>query len=246
LKLGKETKTARIKFCTFAQRDKAMQAAVGDVDLLFICYCGFYAGMRKDEIVEARPEWFDLDLNLIHVGRTETFSVKNKKDRSVPMHPEFREFLECYMKSGTFMLRPELVKGKGLYRYDFRKKFAALMKSVGLSWVTPHVMRHTFASLLATQDVSLFKIAKWLGDTLATTEKHYAHLVPQDDTIALLSAPAARTETTLTSKEIAVLQKKAKDYELALKELVPADVLEAYWVRLAEPKDPPEKLPKAA
>lgn len=245
VKVGEARKTVRVKFCTFAQRDKVFRAAADDDELLFICYCGYYAGMQKDEIVEARPEWFDLEHDLIHIEKTETFAVKNKQPRSVPLHPEFRKFLKRFKKSGPFMLKPERVKGKGLHRDDFRKKFAALMKSVRLAWVTPHVMRHAFASLLASQGVSLFKIAKWLGDTLATTEKHYAHLIPEDDTISLLSTPAARSETRLTAKEIAILQKKAKDYELALKELVPADTLEAYWVRVTNAKDHEEKLPEA-
>ena len=30
--------------------------------------------------------------------------------------------------------------------------------------MTPHIMRHTFASLLASAGVSIYKIAKWLGD----------------------------------------------------------------------------------
>ncbi len=31
-----------------------------DRELKFILYCGFHAGLRKGEIVQARPEWFDL------------------------------------------------------------------------------------------------------------------------------------------------------------------------------------------
>ena len=34
----------------------------------------------------------------------------------------------------------------------------------GLGWVTPHTMRHTFASLPACANCSLYKIAKWMGD----------------------------------------------------------------------------------
>lgn len=37
VKVGKASKTARKKFCTFAQRDKAMRAVAHDDDLLFIC-----------------------------------------------------------------------------------------------------------------------------------------------------------------------------------------------------------------
>jgi site-specific recombinase XerD len=59
-----------------------------------------------------------------------------------------------------------------------------------MNWVTPHVMRHTFASLLASQGCSLFKIAKWLGDTETTTANHYAHLMPTDPDIEKLTGGA--------------------------------------------------------
>ena len=54
------------------------------------------------------------------------------------------------------------------------------------SWITPHVARHTFASILAQKGESIYKIAKWLGDTTEVTEKHYAHLAPGDTAIAAL------------------------------------------------------------
>jgi hypothetical protein len=81
------------------------------------------------------------------------------------------------------MLEPDIAHGKGTYRYDFRRPFEKYMKEIGFEWVTPHIMRHTFALLLAIKGVSLYKIANWPGDTLATTEKHYAHLLPTDPDI---------------------------------------------------------------
>jgi integrase len=77
-------------------------------------------------------------------------------------------------------LKPEKVQGKARYRYDFRKPFEEYVRSKELDWVKPHVMRHTFASLLAIAGVSIFKIAKWLGDDVRVVERHYAHLLPQD------------------------------------------------------------------
>jgi len=44
-------------------------------------------------------------------------------------------------------------------------------------------MRRTFASLRVSAGVSIYKVAAWLGDRLATTEKHYAYLVPADEEI---------------------------------------------------------------
>lgn len=71
------------------------------------------------------------------------------------------------------------------------------MASIGYEWVTPHIMRHSFTSLLAIKGCSLFKIAQWLGDTLATTEKHYAHLLPTDPDIEMLNG---RPKTRRTKK----------------------------------------------
>ena len=41
-------------------------------------------------------------------------------------------------------------------------------------------MRHTFASLLASARVSIYKVATWLGDDVRVVQKHYAELVPDD------------------------------------------------------------------
>ncbi len=179
---------ARKKFCSFEQRDQIVAEAANE-HLKFILLCGFEAGMRKDEIVEARPDWFDLEHRHIHIQTTPTFTVKDKEDRTVPMSNAFYRFLKKYGLRSPFMLYPEKAHGKSRYRYDFRFPFAKHLKAMGLVWVTPHVMRHTFASLLAINGVSIYKIAKWLGDTLATTEKHYAHLAPQDEDIEFLTTP---------------------------------------------------------
>ena len=44
---------------TAAQRDKLIKDAPSD-DLRFILFAGFHCGMRKNEIIEARVDWFDL------------------------------------------------------------------------------------------------------------------------------------------------------------------------------------------
>jgi integrase len=96
------------------------------------------------------------------------------------------------------MIAPAVGYGGGKwakYRYDFRKPFADYIKGYGegkrlgaaklapsqdLSWITPHIMRHTFASLHASAGTSIYKIAKWLGDGV---QRHYAKLSPSDEDI---------------------------------------------------------------
>ena len=54
------------------------------------------------------------------------------------------------------------------------------MKAQGLPWVTPHVMRHTFVSLLLSADSahrpSLLHIARWTGTSESVLMRTYAHL----------------------------------------------------------------------
>jgi site-specific recombinase XerC len=61
------------------------------------------------------------------------------------------------------------------------------MESQDLRWVTPHIMRHSFASNLATADVSIFKISEWLGDDVRVVQRSYAKLAPADGDIQVLN-----------------------------------------------------------
>ncbi|MCZ7636928.1 MAG: hypothetical protein M5U12_13295 [Verrucomicrobia bacterium] len=91
VRMGRVVSTPRRRFCTFAERDRIIaEAPTGE--LSFVLYCGFHAGLRKNEIIQARPDWFDLDQGLLHVRKTPTFEPKDKEERTVPLTKEFREF----------------------------------------------------------------------------------------------------------------------------------------------------------
>lgn len=157
--------------------------ACTDSDLKFALYCGLHAGMRKKEIIEARPGWFDLEEGLIHVQATPTFEPKGRDNRTIPMTEEFKAWMRKeFPPRSPFVLHPEVEHGKYRYRYDFRKAFDGLVADCGLS-ITFHDLRRTFASLLVSKGVSLYKVAKWLGDTLKVVQDTYGHLIPQDDEI---------------------------------------------------------------
>jgi len=185
VKLGRVTPKARTLFCTREERDCIIAAAPDD-SLRFVFYCGFHAGLRKNEIIQCRPDWFNLGLGTLTVPvRTETFRSKNSKSRTIPLTSEFQQFLKEYGLQSPFMLRPDVKQGHSLFRYDYDRPFHACVNAVGLPWVTSHVMRHTFASLLASASRSIYKVALWLGDTVETTQRHYAKLLPVDHDIEL-------------------------------------------------------------
>jgi integrase len=159
-------------------------------DLLFILFSGFDAGLRRNEIVEARVSWFDLRNGLLHVRKSPTFEPKDKEERTIPLTRRFRGFLEQFLKlrkGDEWVLRPEVKKGKFRYRWDFRRPYTDFMQAHDLRWVTPHIMRHSFASNLATAGVSIFKIAEWLGDDVRVVQRTYAKLAPADGDIQVLN-----------------------------------------------------------
>jgi integrase len=182
LKLARLDRKGRLLFCTPDVRDKLIANAPDD-EMKFILYCGFHAGLRKNEIIEACPEWFDLERCSIHVRATETFRPKDREARTIPLTREFQKFLRRYGMLSPFMLRPDVAHGQARYRYDFRRPWNDFMEGQSCDWITPHVMRHTFASLLASKGVSIYKIALWLGDDVRVVQKHYAKLLPKDEDI---------------------------------------------------------------
>lgn len=61
---------------------------------------------------------------------------------------------------------------------SIRRSFATAAKAAGLTGVTPYTLRHTWATWAALDGVELWKIAKIMGDTMATVERNYAHHHP--------------------------------------------------------------------
>lgn len=193
------------RFCSRARRDAILAASLKIPETVlpeetarwisFVLHVGFEAGFRKNEIIECRPEWINLDLGIISVLPTETFTPKTREKRTVPLSRTLKAFLEGYTLKGTWCIAPKVERGRSNYRYDFERPYGVAMQYIGemlnenLDMVTPHVMRHTFASLLAIAGISLYKISKWLGDTLRTTERHYAHLQGADSDIDATRAP---------------------------------------------------------
>jgi integrase len=179
VKLARLDSNGRKQFCTPELRDRLIAKCKRE-DLKFVLFCGFHAGMRKAEIIEARPDWFDLKEGLIHVRKTETFRPKDRDERTIPMTKAFKAFLKTYRLRSPFMVQPDVPHGESRYRWDFRRPWTEYVSKHKCPWVTPHVARHTFASLLASAGVSIYKVAQWLGDDVRVVQQHYAKLLPKD------------------------------------------------------------------
>jgi integrase len=159
--------------------EKARQAAE---DLKFILYCGFHAGLRRREISMAKVFWFDLGHGLIHAQNMpeEAFTLKDEDNRTIDMSDEFKVFLTEYLKnrkSREFVLRPNKAQGAWKYRYDFSRMVEGHFENVGVR-CSIHDMRRSFASNAVSSGISLYIIAKWLGDGYEVIERSYGYLAP--------------------------------------------------------------------
>jgi integrase len=194
------TKTARTRgadFLTIDTRDQMVAAATGP--LLTCLLLGFYAGLRRLEIAEARRDWIDFQAACLRVRPAVTaprlragqhpFRIKDKAERLVPLHPILRAHLEgvcAELEPHDFIVCPKVRHGKSDYRYDFRVPAEKLCAELGIKGFSAHVLRRTFASLLVQAGVSLTKVSLWLGDDYRVVVEHYAHLSPSDTDIESL------------------------------------------------------------
>ena len=178
LDIDRRVITRAERYCVREERDKLMNALPKDrLDLALCLWLGFYAGLRKKEIVEARRNWVDLGAGVLTVQETDTFLPKGKDARTISLSPKLSAFLTNYLasvegESSGFLLRPDKKTGRKQktrgkkawrYRYDPRAPFAKHTEQQGLGWVGFHTMRHTWATLHALGGTPLTTIAKEMG-----------------------------------------------------------------------------------
>ena len=110
---------------------------------------------------------------------------KGSKDRIVPLGREASRALERYLRSG----RPELVHGEpqrklfvnfrggALSRQGLYKVIQRHAKAVGLDGkMSPHTLRHTFATHLLSGGCDLRSVQEMLGHADVATTQLYTHL----------------------------------------------------------------------
>jgi integrase len=162
---------------------KILGATGDDQDLKFALLCGFDAGLRRNEVSEARVNWFDLENGLLHVSNNADFVTKDRYNRTIPLTDRFAKFLKGYLAGRDqrqHVLAPEkTTKGENKYRYDTSKRVRSHFERLKIN-CTFHDMRRSFASTRASAGVSIYKIATWLGDRIEVVQRSYGYLSPQD------------------------------------------------------------------
>ena len=133
----------------------------------------YSCGLRVSELINLKLDHIDFDSNRIHI-----ISAKGKKDRYVPLAQTAKQVLTFYLKK----INPEtyLIEGMNGGKYSpasiqkFIKKYA--YKSGISKTVTPHTLRHSFATHLLEKGTDLRYIQHILGHSSSKTTEIYTHI----------------------------------------------------------------------
>lgn len=136
------------------------------------------SGLRISELLDIRLGDLHINMGFINV------SGKGNKERIVPVGAESSFALKRYLDKG----RPALKKvtgdivfvnsrGSGISRVGFYKVLQTLTTKAGITKdVSPHTLRHSFASHLLENGVDLRVVQELLGHEDISTTQIYTHI----------------------------------------------------------------------
>ncbi len=157
-------------------------SAIPSQDLRDLVVCAVSSGLRLGELLAL--SWSDVDFGrrVLTIQNSERFTTKNRRMRVIPMNEGlFRTLSE---RRRTMSVESELVFHEGGAPCDPKRVSKAFKRSVRIAGLDHrlhfHSTRHTFASWLAQDGVSLYAIQKLLGHSSASVTQIYSHLQPSE------------------------------------------------------------------
>jgi len=159
------------------QPDAATPCGVRDRALIEVLYA---TGLRVSELVGLRAA--DVNLSAGYL----TCTGKGGKQRLVPVGDEAASWLRRYQQDGRLQLlrgrtSPRVfvnAHGRPLSRVGFWKVLKGYARQAGLrSDVSPHVLRHSFATHLLDRGADLRAIQMMLGHADLSTTQIYTHVL---------------------------------------------------------------------
>jgi site-specific recombinase XerD len=158
-------------------------------DHLLVALMGL-AGLRVSEVCAL--DVTDIDGDMVHV------LGKGRKRRSVPLAPEILTALEAYEppSTGKHLFGLPSNAARRIAPFSVEQRIPRLARRAGILElrVTPHVLRHTFGSLmLAADPTALVPTRDLMGHESVETTNKYAHTREEARRLALASLGELRT-----------------------------------------------------
>lgn len=151
----------------------------------------YATGMRVSELVSLPIKALVFEPTSKKLQNYILIKGKGEKERLVPLHQKaiesilqylaFLDFFNPKNKQKKIYLFPSHGKEGHITRQGFAKllKKIALQAGIPLEKVSPHVIRHSFATHLLQNGVDLFSIQNLLGHADVSTTQIYTHVQPE-------------------------------------------------------------------
>jgi integrase/recombinase XerD len=162
-----------------AKPDASSPAGMRDRAMLELLYA---TGMRVSEMVHLSWDDFEADLGVVRCRG------KGNKERLIPVGRSALRAVEAYVREG----RPKLARkpavpflflnqrGTRLTRVGFWKILAAYGRAAAIQTpLTPHLVRHSFATHLLERGADLRSIQLMLGHSDISTTQIYTHVMKE-------------------------------------------------------------------
>jgi integrase/recombinase XerD len=157
-------------------RPRARALAARDRAMVYLMYA---TGLRVSELVGLTLHDLDLAQEYVRV------KGKGEKERIAPFIPAAGERLAQYLEEHRATLHPgeDAVflnpRGEALSRQSFWKTLKRLALESGISaTLSPHVLRHSFATHLLASGIPLRSLQMLLGHSDLSTTQIYTHVSP--------------------------------------------------------------------
>jgi len=163
---------------------------------LLILLLFYYCGLRLDELHNLKPGHFSEDLSELHIEKS-----KSGKFRILPVHPFLRKVLARYLQENFsgHGASPYLFPGRGGSSALIKDRIYVIVKKIGKragiqKRVTPHVLRHTFATHLHQKGVDIYRLAQLLGHANIEKTMIYTHLEDEELSRAVMKLKEERAK----------------------------------------------------
>ena len=140
-----------------------------------------YAGLRRSELLGLDWDDIDLERRLLRVRK-----AKGGRQRTLPIHPALAPLFIDYLGCRARDPEPALfvgVKGKRLSQTIMTQTFLRYARAAGVTErkrVTPHTLRHVFASELLRAGANLRQIQELLGHKHLDSTQRYTRVTAHE------------------------------------------------------------------
>lgn len=147
-------------------------------------------GIRRGELAGLRLGDLDMEIGAILVHG------KGNKERLLPLVPPLPAVLRQYLSQRKGLSDTLLVDGQGkpVCADRIGRRFRQLAHKAGLGHVTPHCLRHTFATELVRQGTDLPTVQNLLGHACIETTRGYIAVDPNRNRSAVAGFMAKFTQ----------------------------------------------------